>query len=162
MVDLNVVRVVDLNEPPCHALEGGLLHGPRGGRLHGAARRRRRRRVRRTVRPTRRQGHSDQTLDPRSFDDPSPLVCMSVHPYSESCSISVRVLVLDRPISVYRLGEMPIQSCGQSVSASRRKAGARLNAHTEMRAMRLQRSAREVIYRNLPITPLPGNHSSGM
>jgi hypothetical protein len=51
------------------------------------------------------------------------------------------------PISVYRLGEMPIQSCGQSVSAPRRKAGVRFNAHTELRAKR-QRSAREAIYRN--------------
>ena len=45
---------------------------------------------------------------------------------------------------------MPIQSCGQSVSAPRGKACARLNAHTELRAKR-QRSAREVIYRNRPI-----------
>ena len=57
---------------------------------------------------------------------------------------------LNMPISVYRLGEMPIQSCGQSVSAPRGKAGARLNAHTELRAKR-QRSAREAIYRNRPI-----------
>jgi len=62
--------------------------------------------------------------------------------------------VLNRPISVYRLGEMPIQSCGQSVSAPRGKAGARLNAHTELRAKR-QRSAREAIYRNRPITWRP-------
>jgi hypothetical protein len=46
-----------------------------------------------------------------------------------------------RPISVYRLGEMPIQSCGQSVSARRGKAGARLNAHTELQTQH-QRSAR--------------------
>ena len=57
----------------------------------------------------------------------------------------------NRPISVYRLGEMPVQSCGRSVSASRGKAGARLNAHTELRTKR-QRSAREAIYRNRPIT----------
>ena len=44
---------------------------------------------------------------------------------------------------------MPIQSCGQSVSAPRGKAGDRLNAHTELRAKR-QRSAREAIYRNRP------------
>jgi hypothetical protein len=31
---------------------------------------------------------------------------------------------------------MPIQSCGQSVSAPRVKAGAMLNAHTELRAKR--------------------------
>jgi len=55
----------------------------------------------------------------------------------------------NRPISVYRLGEMPIQSCGQSVSARRGKEGARLNAHTKLRAKR-QRSAREAIYRNRP------------
>ena len=55
-----------------------------------------------------------------------------------------------RLISVHRLGEMPIQSCGQSVSAPRGKAGARLNAHTELRAKR-QRSAREAINRNRPI-----------
>ena len=61
----------------------------------------------------------------------------------------------NRPISVYRLGEMPIQSRGQSVSAPRGNAGARLNAHTELRAKR-QRSAREMIYRNLPIIYLPG------
>jgi hypothetical protein len=40
------------------------------------------------------------------------------------------------------LGEMPIQSFGQSVSAPRGKAGARLNAHTELRA-KCQRSAHE-------------------
>ena len=39
----------------------------------------------------------------------------------------------NRPISVYRLGKMPIQSCRQSVSAPRGKAGARLNSHTQMR-----------------------------
>jgi len=56
----------------------------------------------------------------------------------------------NRPISISRLGKMPIQSCGQSVSAPRRKAGARLNAHIELRAKR-RRSAREAIYRNRPI-----------
>ena len=30
-------------------------------------------------------------------------------------------VAFNRPISVYRLGEMPIQSCGQSVSARRGK-----------------------------------------
>jgi hypothetical protein len=40
---------------------------------------------------------------------------------------------MNRPISVYRMGEMPIRSGGQSVSAPRRKTGARLNAHTELR-----------------------------
>jgi len=58
--------------------------------------------------------------------------------------------VVYRPISVCRLGEMPTQSCGQSVSAPRGKAGARLNVHTELREKR-QRSAREAIYRNRPI-----------
>jgi len=53
----------------------------------------------------------------------------------------------NRPISVYRPGEMPIQSCGQSVSAPRGEAGVRLNAHTELRVKR-QRSARGAIYRN--------------
>jgi len=57
-----------------------------------------------------------------------------------------------RPISVYRPGEMPIQSCGQRVSAPRGKAGARLNAHTELRTKR-QRSAREAMYRNRPVIP---------
>jgi hypothetical protein len=56
----------------------------------------------------------------------------------------------NRPISVYRLGEMPIQSCGQRVSAPRGKAGARLNAHRQLRAKR-QRLAREAIYRKRPI-----------
>ena len=56
----------------------------------------------------------------------------------------------NRPNSVYRLGEMPIQSCGQSASAPRGKAGARMNAHAELRAKR-QRSVWEVIYRNRPI-----------
>jgi hypothetical protein len=57
----------------------------------------------------------------------------------------------NRPISVYRLGDMPIQSCGQSVSAPRGEARARLSAHTELRA-KSQRSAREAIYRYRPIT----------
>ena len=48
---------------------------------------------------------------------------------------------LNRPISEYRLGEMSIQSCGQSVSAPRGTAGARLNAHTELRT-KCQRSGR--------------------
>jgi len=52
-----------------------------------------------------------------------------------------------RPISVYRLDQMPIQSCGQSVKAPRGKAGARLNALTELRAKH-HRSAWEVAYRN--------------
>jgi hypothetical protein len=58
----------------------------------------------------------------------------------------------NRLISVHRLGEIPIQSCGQSVSAPRGKLGARLNAHTELRAKR-QRSARQAIYRNWPLEP---------
>jgi hypothetical protein len=49
-----------------------------------------------------------------------------------------------RPISVYCPGEMAIQSCGQNISAPRVKAGAGLNAHTELRTKR-QRSAPEVI-----------------
>ena len=57
---------------------------------------------------------------------------------------------VNRPISVYYLGEMPMQSCGHSVSSPRGKAGARLNAHTELRAKR-QRSARKAILRNRPI-----------
>jgi hypothetical protein len=48
------------------------------------------------------------------------------------------------------MGEMPIQSGGQSVSAAPGKVGARLIAHTELRTKR-QRSAREAIYRNRPI-----------
>ena len=60
--------------------------------------------------------------------------------------------LLHRPISVHRLGEMPIQiqSYGQSVSAPRGNAGARLNAHIELRT-KCQRLALEVIYRNRPI-----------
>jgi hypothetical protein len=57
---------------------------------------------------------------------------------------------LNRPISLYRLRETPVQNCEQSVSAPRGKARARFNAHTEMRAKR-QRSAREAIYRYRPI-----------
>jgi hypothetical protein len=60
------------------------------------------------------------------------------------------MLESNRPISVSRLGEMPIQSCGQSVSAPRGKVGVSLNAHTELRTKR-QRSAREAIYRNRPV-----------
>jgi hypothetical protein len=67
----------------------------------------------------------------------------------------------NRPISVYRLAEMPIQSCGQSVSAPRVKAGARLNAHTELRANR-QRSAREVIYQNRPVPVLAQIHRESL
>jgi hypothetical protein len=62
--------------------------------------------------------------------------------------------ISNRPISVYRLVEMSIQSCGQSVSAPRVKAGARLNAHTELRAKH-QRSARSAIYRNPKIRNRP-------
>ena len=50
-----------------------------------------------------------------------------------------------QPISLCCLSEMPKLSCGQSVSAPRETAGARLNAHTELRTQR-QRSAREAIY----------------
>jgi len=64
---------------------------------------------------------------------------------------------MDRPISVHRLGEMPTQSYGQSVSAPRGKASARLNAHTELRAKR-QRSAREATYRNRPIGRRGGHY----
>jgi len=66
---------------------------------------------------------------------------------ARSCNLSL----FHRPISVYRLVEMPIQSCGQSISAPHGKAGARLNAHTELRTKH-QRSAREAIYRNRPVT----------
>ena len=55
--------------------------------------------------------------------------------------------------SAYRLDETPIQSCRQSVSAPRRKAGVRLNAHAELR-VKLQCSAREAMYRNRPIKPV--------
>jgi hypothetical protein len=55
------------------------------------------------------------------------------------------------PISVYHPCEMPIHSCGQGVSAPREKAGAGLTVHIEVRTER-QRSAREAIYRNRPIT----------
>jgi len=56
---------------------------------------------------------------------------------------------------------MPKQSCGQSVSALRGKAGARLDAHTESRAKR-QRSAREMKYRHRPVgvAALPGGSYS--
>jgi hypothetical protein len=59
----------------------------------------------------------------------------------------------NRPVSVYRQGDMPIQRCGQSASAACGKAGARLNAHTELRAKR-QRSAREAIYRDRPVVEI--------
>jgi hypothetical protein len=61
----------------------------------------------------------------------------------------IQAFTRNRPISVYRLGETSIQSCGQSVSAPRGKPGVMLNAHTEMRAKR-QRLAREAIYRSRP------------
>jgi len=56
-----------------------------------------------------------------------------------ACHVIKRMLnprFWNRPISVYRLGDMPIQSCGQCVSAQRGKAGAWLNAHTELRTKR--------------------------
>jgi hypothetical protein len=56
--------------------------------------------------------------------------------------------ILNMPLSVYRLGEMPIQSKASALQAG--KAGATLNARTELRAKR-QRSAQEAIYRNRPI-----------
>jgi hypothetical protein len=55
---------------------------------------------------------------------------------------------VNRPISIYRLGEM-LQSCGQCVSAPHEKAVARLNAYTELRTKR-QRSAQQAMYRNRP------------
>ena len=58
--------------------------------------------------------------------------------------------ILNRLTSVCRLGEMPVQSWGQSDSASRGKAGARLNAHTVLRMTR-QRTSQEAIYRNQPL-----------
>jgi hypothetical protein len=64
--------------------------------------------------------------------------------------IARHLIQRNRPISVYRLCGMPIQSCGQSVSAPRVKAGARLNAHTELRGKH-QRSARKATHRNQPI-----------
>ena len=62
----------------------------------------------------------------------------------------IHVMAINRPNSVYHLGEMHIQSCGQSVSALHGKVGVRLNAHTDLRAKR-QRTAREAIFRNWPI-----------
>ena len=59
----------------------------------------------------------------------------------------------NRPITVYCLGESPIHSLRQSVSARRGRAGARLNAHEQLRTKR-QRSAREAIYRNRRIVSL--------
>ena len=50
----------------------------------------------------------------------------------------------NQPSSVYRLGEIPIQSCGRSVHAPHVGAGARSDAYIELRAKR-QRSAREAI-----------------
>jgi hypothetical protein len=68
------------------------------------------------------------------------------------CSLPLpsRIAQQNGPISVVCLAEMPIPSCEQSVSAPRGKAGARLNAHTELRAKR-QRSAREAISRTQPL-----------
>jgi len=79
---------------------------------------------------------------------PYPKKIDEAMPRNMVCGIQVGCC--NRPISVYRLGEMPIQTCGQSVSTPRVKAGASFNAHTELRAKR-QRSAREAIYRNRPI-----------
>jgi hypothetical protein len=56
------------------------------------------------------------------------------------------------PISVHRMSQMPIQGCGQNVSALRGKADARLSVNNELRAKR-QPSARESIYRSRPIVP---------
>ena len=64
------------------------------------------------------------------------------NPVNQNCDC--RHVLINRPISVYRLGEKPIQSCGQRVSAPRGKAGARLNAQRELRTKR-QRSARSDI-----------------
>jgi hypothetical protein len=69
---------------------------------------------------------------------------------SRSIFCSTGLLPHKRPILVYHLGELPTQSCRQSVSAPRRKAGARSNAHTKLQAQR-QRSAREGIHRNRAI-----------
>ena len=69
------------------------------------------------------------------------------------------LVLLHRPISVYRLGEMPMHNCGQCFSAPRGKAGARMNAHTELRAER-NRSAREAMYRNRPIERHPPDVSN--
>jgi CBS domain-containing protein len=77
---------------------------------------------------------------------------LKVHrlPVVDDRNVPVGCTHQNRPISVCRLGEMPTQSCGRSVHAPRVKVGARLNAHTELRAKR-QRSARGAIYRNGPI-----------
>jgi hypothetical protein len=82
----------------------------------------------------------------------SAIKFLTIGPYTVSLSgkLEPSELSWNRPVSVYRLGEMPIQSCGQSDSAPRGKAGATLNAHTEVQAKR-QRSAREAIYGNRPI-----------
>jgi hypothetical protein len=80
-------------------------------------------------------------------------LCPPCHrPPTPDAPFETSYLALNRPISVYRLGETHIQSCGQSASAPRRIAFARLNPNTELRAER-QRSAWEVTYRNRPIAP---------
>jgi hypothetical protein len=90
---------------------------------------------------------------------PAHSMPLSLPDYGLSLSPSLPLPSQHRPISVYRLGEMPIQCCVQSVRAPRGKAGARLNAHTELRARR-QRSAREMIYRNRPIQHAAGQRQA--
>ena len=105
------------------------------------------RRLRRIVRRVPRRARREPRTHTRSlFAHPVPVYAWLGAPGSGRS----RGCTLNRPISVYRPGEMPIQSCGQCVSAPRGKAGARLNAHTELRAKR-QRSAREAINRNRAI-----------
>jgi hypothetical protein len=53
-------------------------------------------------------------------------------PATSEDAIYLKTCLLNRPISVFRLGAMPIQRCGQSVSAPRGKAGAWMNADTEL------------------------------
>jgi len=61
---------------------------------------------------------------------------------------STHVHELHRPVFLY-IAHAELRAC---VGALRGKWGARLNAHTELRAKR-QRSAREVIFWNRPIEP---------
>ena len=70
----------------------------------------------------------------------------------------------NRPVSVYRLDEMPIQSCGHSVSAPCGKAGARLNAHTELRqsvSARRRKRYTEVLARQTCRVCGPGEPCAG-
>jgi hypothetical protein len=86
---------------------------------------------------------------------------MSIHPESKSCSDIDRVLVLNRPISVYRFLRRALTLCPQLCMGI--QSDARFPARSaDALPATLYGHSTQAIYRNRPITLPPGETKEGV